>query len=60
MKLHLITSFIVALIVTLVVFILNSPLFLSFVLFALIVVLCGYGTYKLYRTVYQSVKNIFE
>jgi membrane protein implicated in regulation of membrane protease activity len=59
MKLHLITSFIVALIVTLVVFILNSPLFLSFVLFALIVVLCGYGTYKLYRAVYQSVKNIF-
>lgn len=58
MKLHLISSFIVALIVSLVVLVLNSPLLLSFILFAGIIVLCTFGVYKLYKNVYQSVRNI--
>jgi hypothetical protein len=58
MKLHLITSLIVATIVSLVILILNSPLLLSFIILGAIISLGVWALYRLYKSVYQSVRNI--
>lgn len=60
MKFHLITSIIVLSIVGLVIYILNSPLFLSFIMLGAITFGSAYLIYKLYKGVYRSVKNILD
>jgi len=59
MKLHAITILIVSIIVSIVYYVLNSPNLLALIILIASLVLIFWGFVKLYKLVYQSVKNIF-
>jgi hypothetical protein len=59
MKLHAITILIVSIIVSIVYYVLNSPNLLALIILITSLVLVFWGFVKLYKLVYQSVKNIF-